>query len=127
MRQKIVVKVQMNHQNCRKKALQIAASIYGVDEMKIEGEDQLAVMGESVDSIRLVRRLRKKVGHAYILSLNEVTPDSQQQQPQQPQQQEQENSGSNPTYFPQGFHHPNNHFVEYRVIDDPAPSPCCQM
>ncbi|KAJ4976614.1 hypothetical protein NE237_001720 [Protea cynaroides] len=101
MRQKIVVKVQMNHQNCRKKALQIAASIYGVDEMRIEGEerDQLAVIGESVDSIRLVRCLRKKVGHAYILSLNVVTPESQQGNPQPPPQQE--NPGSNPIYFPQ--------------------------
>ncbi|XP_042513724.1 heavy metal-associated isoprenylated plant protein 47-like [Macadamia integrifolia] len=77
IKQKIVVKVQMNCQKCRTQALKIATSFDGVAEVKIEGKekDQVVVIGEDVDVICLVKSLRKKVWpHAHILTIDEVKP-----------------------------------------------------
>ncbi|XP_043693220.1 disease resistance protein Pik-1-like, partial [Telopea speciosissima] len=74
MKQKVVMKVEMSCQKCRTKVLKIAASSVGVEEVKLEGDekDKVVVIGENVDSIRLAKCLRKKVGHTQILTLDEV-------------------------------------------------------
>ncbi|XP_043725841.1 heavy metal-associated isoprenylated plant protein 47-like [Telopea speciosissima] len=140
MKQKIVMKVQMNCQKCRTKACEIAASSDGVEEIRIEGEekDQVVVIGEGVDSIRMVQCLRKKVGWAYILSIGEVKPNNpkQQQQQKQEEKKEQEKSSSKPATHsdPQAFqyHHHHHHyysqFVGYDVIyEEPMPSYNCSL
>ncbi|KAJ7967872.1 Heavy metal transport/detoxification protein [Quillaja saponaria] len=74
MKKKIVMKVQINCQKCRKNVLKIAAGSYGVEFVGIEGgdKDQLVVIGEGVDAANLAGSLRKKVGYADIISLSEV-------------------------------------------------------
>ena len=74
VQQKIVVKVQMNCNKCRKKAMKIAAMANGVNSVKIEGEDKdrVVVTGDGVDPVCLTSSLRKKVGSATLLSVEEV-------------------------------------------------------
>ncbi|XP_042492137.1 disease resistance protein Pik-1-like [Macadamia integrifolia] len=81
MKQKIVVKVQMWCQDCRTKAFKIAASLEGVDEVRLEGKEkeEVVLTGEGMDPICLVKSLRKKVGHSDILSISEVKPASKKQ------------------------------------------------
>nr|TKW04879.1 hypothetical protein SEVIR_7G139100v2 [Setaria viridis] len=71
MTQKIVIKVQMTCDKCRRSALTLAGSTYGVQSVAIEGEerDQLVVVGDGVDATSLASCLRKavKVGRADII------------------------------------------------------------
>ena len=39
-----------------------------------DGRDQLEVVGDGVDTVGLVQCLRKKIGHAEILKVEEVKP-----------------------------------------------------
>ncbi|KAL5565572.1 hypothetical protein UlMin_028736 [Ulmus minor] len=74
MKQKIVVRVQMSCNKCRKKALKIAAMEDGVSSVEIGGEDKdrLVVTGDGVDPVCLTSSLRKKVGSATLLSVEEL-------------------------------------------------------
>ncbi|XP_062017361.1 heavy metal-associated isoprenylated plant protein 41-like [Rosa rugosa] len=73
VQQKIVMKVQMCCEKCRTMALKIAAVAKGVKQVSIEGEkDQVEVIGERIDSVTLTMSMRKKVGHADIVSIEEV-------------------------------------------------------
>ncbi|KAJ7963511.1 Heavy metal transport/detoxification protein [Quillaja saponaria] len=74
MQQKIIMKVEMDSEKCRSKALQIAAVAQGVSSVSIEGKDkdEVVVVGEEVDSVCLAMTLRKKLGHARIVSVQEV-------------------------------------------------------
>ncbi|KAJ6313802.1 hypothetical protein OIU78_017445 [Salix suchowensis] len=56
----------MHCDKCRTKAKKIAATASGVTSVALEGadKDQIVVVGEEVDSVKLARSLRKKVGHA---------------------------------------------------------------
>nr|XP_023894337.1 heavy metal-associated isoprenylated plant protein 47-like [Quercus suber] len=62
MKQKIVIKVQMTSDKCRIKAMKIAPKTRGVISVALEGsdKDQLAVIGEDVDSAKLTCLLEKK-------------------------------------------------------------------
>ncbi|XP_048425195.1 heavy metal-associated isoprenylated plant protein 47-like isoform X2 [Pyrus x bretschneideri] len=71
---KIVVKVSMHCDKCRTKALKIAAAAHGVSKVSIEGanKDHVAVIGDGVDSVCLMRSLRKKFGCSCTLVKVEV-------------------------------------------------------
>ncbi|KAJ8629727.1 hypothetical protein MRB53_023050 [Persea americana] len=73
MKQKIVIKVAMNCKDCRSKAMEIAAVFEGVISVAIEGKDLdlLVITGNEVDSACLVKRLRKKVGYAVLVTIAE--------------------------------------------------------
>ncbi|XP_034679280.1 heavy metal-associated isoprenylated plant protein 47-like [Vitis riparia] len=74
MKQKIIVKVQMNCDKCRTKAMKIAAVEEGVISVAIEGaeKDRVVVIGDGVDSASLTCCLRKKLGYATLVSVEEV-------------------------------------------------------
>ncbi|KAK7303456.1 hypothetical protein RJT34_14363 [Clitoria ternatea] len=74
MKQKIVMRVHMNCQKCRTKALKVVAAANGVNFVGLDGEekDKLVVIGDGVDAVRLTNSLRKKVGQTDIISLAEV-------------------------------------------------------
>ncbi|CAN6248992.1 unnamed protein product [Urochloa humidicola] len=75
-KQKIVIKVHMTCDKCRRTALALAGSTHGVQSVAIEGEDrdQLVVIGDGVDATSLASCLRKavKVGRADILKVEAV-------------------------------------------------------
>ncbi|KAF7002180.1 hypothetical protein CFC21_017693 [Triticum aestivum] len=74
MKQKIVIQLSMSCDKRRSKALTLAARAAGVTSMGITGDarDQLEVVGDGVDSVCLVSCLRKKLGHAQIIKVEEV-------------------------------------------------------
>ncbi|TKY57440.1 6-phosphofructokinase 2 [Spatholobus suberectus] len=74
MKQKIVIKVQMDCDKCRSKALKIAAVTKGVSSVSLEGEerDEVVVTGNEIDLVCLAKALRKKFHYANILKVEEV-------------------------------------------------------
>ncbi|KAJ9560853.1 hypothetical protein OSB04_006013 [Centaurea solstitialis] len=70
-RQKIVVKVAMHCEKKSRKALQVVVSVCGVESAAFEGadKDQIAVIGEGIDSVKLTAKLRKCVGHTELVSV----------------------------------------------------------
>ncbi|KAL3638318.1 hypothetical protein CASFOL_017689 [Castilleja foliolosa] len=74
MKTKIVVKVCMNDEKSRRKALKLSVGISGVESVALKGPDmnQVEVMGEGIDAVALTRQLRKNVAHTELVSLGEV-------------------------------------------------------
>nr|POE91563.1 heavy metal-associated isoprenylated plant protein 47 [Quercus suber] len=72
-RQKIVTKVQMNSGKCQTKALRVAAIADGVYTVGLEGaeKDEVVVIGEGVNVVKLITTMRKKVGHTIAISVAE--------------------------------------------------------
>ncbi|CAO2820864.1 unnamed protein product [Amaranthus hypochondriacus] len=86
MKQKIVVKAQIHCGKCRKKALKIAASADGVISVAIQGKDkdEIMIIGDSVDSAGLCTALRKKLGYANLISVEEVKdPKPEEKKPEE--------------------------------------------
>ncbi|XP_064940873.1 heavy metal-associated isoprenylated plant protein 47-like isoform X1 [Musa acuminata AAA Group] len=79
MKQKIVIRVQIKCDKCRSKAMQLVAEADGVDSVAIEGEnkDQLVIVGDGVDPANVTLVLRKKVGRATIVKVEEVKKDAE--------------------------------------------------
>nr|XP_023874647.1 uncharacterized protein LOC111987172 [Quercus suber]POE83291.1 heavy metal-associated isoprenylated plant protein 16 [Quercus suber] len=83
MRQNVVLQVTMDGlsqwwffrimkgDHARKKAMRIAVGLSGVESATIKGQDkdQIEVKGEGIDTVKLATTLRKKVGHANIVSV----------------------------------------------------------
>ncbi|KMZ65923.1 hypothetical protein ZOSMA_305G00010 [Zostera marina] len=74
MKQKVVIKVQAHCDRCRKKAMELAAKEARVESVILQGKDkdEVMVVGEDVDSACLTTKLRKKLGYANILTIEEV-------------------------------------------------------
>ncbi|XP_072982656.1 heavy metal-associated isoprenylated plant protein 47-like [Typha latifolia] len=72
MNQKIAIKVQMNCDKCRSKAMKLVASAEGVNSIELQGEDQLVIVGDGADPVYLTTILRKKFGRADITKVEEV-------------------------------------------------------
>ncbi|KAF6993337.1 hypothetical protein CFC21_010243 [Triticum aestivum] len=77
MTQKIVIAVQMASSRCRSKALALVAATPGVDSVALAGDakDQVVVVGDGVDSVKLTSALRRKVGHAQLLQVGDAKED----------------------------------------------------
>ncbi|KAL5735784.1 hypothetical protein ACOSP7_030240 [Xanthoceras sorbifolium] len=74
IQQKIVIKLQVQCDKCRSKAMKIAAVADGVISVAFEGEDKSKVVmtGDGTDAAIVAGRLRKKLGYADLLSVEEV-------------------------------------------------------
>jgi hypothetical protein len=59
--------------DARTKALRIAVSVKGVQAASLTGKDndEIEVKGEGIDTVKLATIIRKKVGHAEIVSVKE--------------------------------------------------------
>ncbi|KAI4350966.1 hypothetical protein L6164_005368 [Bauhinia variegata] len=80
LQQKIILKVQLDCDKCRSKALKIAAEAKGVSSVSLEGDDRdkLVVTGE-VDAVCLARVLRKKFRCVTLQSVEDVTKKDEKQ------------------------------------------------
>ncbi|URE32344.1 Heavy-metal-associated domain [Musa troglodytarum] len=69
----------MNCDRCRVKAMQVVAAA-GADSVAVEGEekDLLVLVGDSVDPADLTTTLRKKVGPASIVKVEEVKEEAKE-------------------------------------------------
>ncbi|KAI3980469.1 hypothetical protein MKX01_038641 [Papaver californicum] len=115
MKQKIVIEVQMHCSKCRSKALKLAAVAEGtVDFVGLEGaeKDQVVVIGHNVDSAGLTSTLRKKVGHAKIIKIEEVKPEGKKDDDKKP-----------------CIQYPYPYFDKVMIYEDYNPNNgnCCQM
>ncbi|KAL5215013.1 hypothetical protein ABZP36_004165 [Zizania latifolia] len=73
MKQKIVIRVSLPCHKCRAKAMKLAATAHGVSSLAIDGDDdKLEVIGDGIDATGLVICLRKEVGHAEIVLVEDV-------------------------------------------------------
>nr|XP_011461592.1 PREDICTED: uncharacterized protein LOC105350641 [Fragaria vesca subsp. vesca] len=74
MMQKILVKLRVHRDKCRTKAMKIAATAPGVTKVSIQGEerDHVEVIGDGVDSVCLTRAMRKKLGSADIVKVEQM-------------------------------------------------------
>ena len=70
LQQKVVIKVAMNGQKSRSKAMKIAV-VSGVESVAFKGKemDEVEVIGDGIDAAVLTSLLRKNVGHAELLSV----------------------------------------------------------
>ncbi|KAK9682494.1 hypothetical protein RND81_10G077600 [Saponaria officinalis] len=104
MKQKIVIKVFMRCEKCRKEVMKIAATADGVISVTLQGndKDQVVVVGNEVDSAGLCTALRKKAGNATLLSVEEVKDppkpeekkkeETKKEEPKKPEDKKQENN-----------------------------------
>ncbi|GLT32298.1 hypothetical protein SLA2020_260870 [Shorea laevis] len=84
LQKKIVIKVQITCEKCRSKALKIAAETDGVNSIAIQGadKDELVVIGDGIDSATLTCTLRKKLGFATILTVQDEKPKDKDEKPE---------------------------------------------
>ncbi|XP_012067038.2 heavy metal-associated isoprenylated plant protein 16-like [Jatropha curcas] len=70
MKQKIVIKVSMNDEKSRSKALKIVVGVPGVQSAALGKKDknQIEVIGEAVDAVKLTSLLRNKLGNKSCLT-----------------------------------------------------------
>ncbi|RCV34049.1 hypothetical protein SEVIR_7G140300v4 [Setaria viridis] len=103
MKQKIVIKVSMSSEKSRSKAMELVARADGVSSMGVtgNGKDQLEVVGDGVDTVCLVKCLRKKLGHADILKVEEV----KDKKPEEKKPEEPKVVDLPPYYYPGYYYH----------------------
>ncbi|XP_021889990.1 uncharacterized protein LOC110808720 [Carica papaya] len=71
MKQKMVVKVSMNGDKSRSKALKIVVGVSGVESAALKGDDkcQIEVIGNGIDAVQLTTLLRKGVGYTELMTV----------------------------------------------------------
>ncbi|PON52914.1 Heavy metal-associated domain containing protein [Parasponia andersonii] len=123
MKHKIVVKVQISCGKCRTKAMKIAAVESGVSSVQIEGEnkDHVVVVGDEVDSVSLTRSLRKKVGYATLLSVEQVKETKTE--PEATKVEEDNAAAASISSF-HTIQHPEAPIVCCHVVHDQTPDNC---
>ncbi|XP_059641496.1 heavy metal-associated isoprenylated plant protein 16-like [Cornus florida] len=91
MKQKLVIKMSLNGQKSRSKAMKIVVGISGVESAALQGADknQIEVTGDGVDAVELTTALRKSksVGYAELVSVTAVgekKPEEKQNEVQPP-------------------------------------------
>ncbi|TVU15673.1 hypothetical protein EJB05_39206 [Eragrostis curvula] len=75
MRKEIIIRVKTgSEKGAHCKAIKVAAGIQGVESVTIAGEDKnlLLVIGVGVDTNKITKKLRQKVGHAEVVELRTV-------------------------------------------------------
>ncbi|TVU15663.1 hypothetical protein EJB05_39215 [Eragrostis curvula] len=122
MKQNIVIRVSMPCERSRSKAMALAARAYGVISVSITGDakDRLAVVGDSVDPVCLAGCLRRKLGHAEILQVEEVKekkPEEKKPEEKKPEEATKIIVHQQPYYYyPSGYHHPYYHHPPPRMV-----------
>ncbi|PNT68931.1 heavy metal-associated isoprenylated plant protein 47 [Brachypodium distachyon] len=87
MAQKIVIKVQMTCDKCRSKAMALVAAFVGVNSVSLAGDDkdQVVVVGDGVDSVKLTSALRKKVGPAKLMQVGDAKKEEPEKKNKNPE------------------------------------------
>ncbi|PNT68928.1 hypothetical protein BRADI_3g47170v3 [Brachypodium distachyon] len=77
----IIFRIYVKSEKCQTKAMKVAATVSGVESVTLAGGDKslLLVIGDGVDSNKLSKKLKKKIGAAEIVELRtldtfEVSP-----------------------------------------------------
>ncbi|XP_058211250.1 heavy metal-associated isoprenylated plant protein 16-like [Rhododendron vialii] len=116
MKRKVVVKLcSMNGQKSRSKALKIVVGVSGVESATLKEQDQIEVTGEDIDAVAIAMSLRKKVGFADLVAVEEKKEEKKEKT---------ENKEKEPTIPQLAF--PAPYYVQEIKYgsDDPA---CCSI
>ncbi|KAK4279108.1 hypothetical protein QN277_016863 [Acacia crassicarpa] len=124
MPKKITIKVEVCNEKGRIKAMKIASGRPGVNSVAMEGNerDQLVVTGEGVDSVKLTNMLRKKLGHATIVSVKDVKKKNKYKL----EGEDDEDCKSPLKYFGCYSPYPPTPYYQ-RVVYDPEPHSSCSI
>ncbi|ESW13676.1 hypothetical protein PHAVU_008G216200 [Phaseolus vulgaris] len=126
MKQKIVIKVNVASDKCRREALQIAAKCSGVQSIAFDGEcnDQVVVTGDEVDAVSLTNQIRKKFRYAKLISLKNVEEEEGGDEGGQEEEQEEETMSDEiyPPSYPICSILPSS--IYHQVVYDPYPNTC---
>jgi hypothetical protein len=79
-----MIKVVMPCDKCRSKAMVLVAATGGVESVAIVGEskDQVVVVSDGVNSVKLTSALRKKVGPAHLVQVIDDVEKNEEQKKQ---------------------------------------------
>ncbi|KAF7002179.1 hypothetical protein CFC21_017692 [Triticum aestivum] len=126
MKQKIVIQLSISCDKRRSKALTLAARAAGVTSMGITGDarDQLEVVGDGVDPVCLVSCLRKKLGHAQIIKVEEVKKPEEKKEEPKPAVPVPGNPP--PCYYPPSYYH-HQYQAPHMVVCEEQPGNCRTM
>ncbi|BAT81035.1 hypothetical protein VIGAN_03068400 [Vigna angularis var. angularis] len=70
---KIVIKMHVASEKCRKKAMVIAAECQGVESIEIDTEcSEIVVTGDEVDPFCLTKQMKKKFRHATLIHVENI-------------------------------------------------------
>uniref|UniRef100_A0A0D9YU69 HMA domain-containing protein n=1 Tax=Oryza glumipatula TaxID=40148 RepID=A0A0D9YU69_9ORYZ len=74
MKKEIIIRISVKTDKCQKKAMKEAATVSGVQSVTLAGGDRnlLLVIGEGVDTNKLTKKLKRKVGSGEIVELRTV-------------------------------------------------------
>ncbi|XP_058218094.1 heavy metal-associated isoprenylated plant protein 16-like [Rhododendron vialii] len=74
MPQKVVIKLHINGEKSRSKALQIVSGVSGIESLTWAGEDknQIEVTGDGIDAAALTMLFRRKMGYSELVSVGPV-------------------------------------------------------
>ncbi|KAL3009617.1 hypothetical protein AAZX31_07G093600 [Glycine max] len=94
MKQKIVIKLQMDCDKCRNKALKIAAEVPGVTSVSLEGDDndRVAVTGVNVDMVCLANQLKKKFSSVTIPTVEDLIKADEEKKKKEEEKKKKEES-----------------------------------
>ncbi|BAF09178.1 Os02g0585100 [Oryza sativa Japonica Group] len=108
MAQKIVIKVHMGSDKCRRKAMSLVAATGGVVSVELAGDDRskVVVVGE-VDSVKLTSLLRRKVGPAELVEVGDAKPAKKEEK------KEEKKPETVPPYY---YYYPYHHYSPYGYI-----------
>ena len=116
----------MSCDKSRAKALTMAARAAGVTSMGITGDarDQLEVVGDGIDPVCLVSCLRKKLGHAQIIKVEEVKKPEEKEEEPKPAVPVPGNPP--PCYYPPSYYH-HQYQAPHMVVCEEQPGNCRTM
>ncbi|XP_058106668.1 heavy metal-associated isoprenylated plant protein 16-like [Magnolia sinica] len=85
-KQKVVMKVPVNDEKSRSRALRTAVGVPGCISVALEGADKnmMVVIGDGIDSVFLTKSLRKKVGGAELITVAPVQEKKPEEKPKNP-------------------------------------------
>ncbi|XP_012442899.1 heavy metal-associated isoprenylated plant protein 47 isoform X3 [Gossypium raimondii] len=130
MKQKMVLKVQMNCEKCRTQALRIAAASQGVTSVAIQRQekDELMVVGDGVDSVKLTRCLRKKLHYATILTIEEIKDEKKEEKKEKKKEEKKEEKKDDEKYTsPYYVCYPSYPMPPQIMVQDPCQCQACSI
>ncbi|MBA0769824.1 hypothetical protein Gotri_018521 [Gossypium trilobum] len=122
----MVLKVSMNGDKSRSKALKIAVGLSGVESASLKGDDksQIEVTGDGVDAVKLTSQLRKSVGFAELVSVSAAGGEKKEEKKDDPKPEP-------PFCYVSPPFNPSYHYYQavpsYEYVDNYGPSPPCSI
>ncbi|KAK7372573.1 hypothetical protein VNO80_05958 [Phaseolus coccineus] len=123
MKMKIVIKLNVASDECRRKALKIASECSGVESIGFEGEcsDRVVVTGDEVDAVCLTTQIRKKFRYANLISVENVEEEGGDEGGQE---EEQEEETMLEKIYPPSYPICSSSSIYHLVVYDPYPNTC---